>query len=147
MIYRVAYKWCGRREDAEDITQEVCIKLAEAIHSFRGDAKFSSWLYRLTLNAVRDAQRRDGRKGTVALPEELLVEDGSLSAEEGLQLQQCWQAVLGLESPEKDAVLLVFSEGLSHKQAAEVLGCAESTVSWYIHQARKQLNEWRARHG
>jgi len=62
MIFRVAYKWCGVREDAEDIAQDVCVKLGTVIHGYRAEAAFSSWLYRITLNAVRDFQRASRRR-------------------------------------------------------------------------------------
>ena len=54
-IHRTACKWLGRRQDAEDIAQEVCVKLSTAIQSFDGRAAFTSWLYRVTLNVVRDS--------------------------------------------------------------------------------------------
>ena len=62
-IFRTACKWTGKKSDAEDIAQEVCIKLATAIKSFDGRSAFHSWLYRVTLNMVRDMQRSSSRRG------------------------------------------------------------------------------------
>ncbi|MFQ5561489.1 MAG: RNA polymerase sigma factor, partial [Nitrospinota bacterium] len=62
MIFRVAYKWCGIKEDAEDIAQEVCIKLGESIRGFKFEAAFSSWLYRVTMNSAKDYYRSRNRK-------------------------------------------------------------------------------------
>ncbi|MCB1419670.1 MAG: RNA polymerase sigma factor, partial [Notoacmeibacter sp.] len=61
LIHRVALKWSGNRDDAEDIAQTVCVKLGQAIRSFRGEAKFSTWLYRLTINAAQDHHRARAR--------------------------------------------------------------------------------------
>ena len=61
-IFRTACKWTGKKSDAEDIAQEVCIKLATAIHSFDGRSAFTSWLYRVTINMVRDMQRSSTRR-------------------------------------------------------------------------------------
>jgi RNA polymerase sigma-70 factor, ECF subfamily len=56
-IYRVAWRWSASRPEAEDVAQEVCIRLAGAIGGFRGEGRFTTWLYALTLNAARDQQR------------------------------------------------------------------------------------------
>ncbi|MGB1539824.1 MAG: RNA polymerase sigma factor, partial [Rickettsiales bacterium] len=48
-IYKIAFKWCGHKQDAEDIAQEVCIKVARTIGSFKGDSAFTSWLYTITV--------------------------------------------------------------------------------------------------
>ena len=62
-IYRTAWKWCGNGDDAEDVAQEVCIKLGQAIAGFDGRSACSSWDDRLTPNAVRDLQRSRQRRG------------------------------------------------------------------------------------
>lgn len=62
-IYKTAFRWLGHKSDAEDVTQWVCMRLANAMSSFDGRSKFTSWLYRVTLNAVRDLQRTHQRIG------------------------------------------------------------------------------------
>lgn len=139
-IYRTACKWLGRRQDAEDIAQEVCVKLATAIRSFDGRSAFTSWLYRVTLNAVRDSQRsntrRDRHHGRLAEvhPEEALPEQ-----EESAATKELWAAVRALPGQQRDAVLLVYAEEMSHAEAGEIMGCKEATVSWHIHEAKKTL--------
>jgi RNA polymerase sigma-70 factor (ECF subfamily) len=54
-------------------------------------------------------------------------------------MSEIWTAVQELSPKQRDAVMLVYSEGLDHGEAAEVLGCSESTVSWHLHEARKRL--------
>ena len=67
LIHRTAWKWCGNRADAEDIAQDVCVKLGSVLAGFDHRSAFSSWLYRITLNAVRDLQRAGARRGRQAL--------------------------------------------------------------------------------
>lgn len=140
LIYRTACKWSGRRSDAEDITQEVCIKLASALRSFDGRSAFTSWLYRVTLNAVRDAQRAGARRARHATAlAEVSPDDAPPDQEEAATAGELWRAVRALPEKQRDAVLLVYAEDLSHAEAAEIMGCKEATVSWHIHEARKTL--------
>lgn len=141
MIYKIAYKWCGRREDAEDIAQNVCMKLAGKLDGFAGKASFTSWLYRMTINAANDYYRTTAKankrempftEGFDAISDEVAVDDKMIAAE-------IFAAIHGLPEPIRDAVLLVFAEDMSHKEAAKVLECAETTISWRIFKARKLL--------
>lgn len=139
-IFRIAYRWCGNREDAEDITQEACIRLGRGVAGFRGDSRFTSWLYRLVLNAAKDWQKRNTRsRHSDARLEDAADVPEPANIEDRLYARQVLTAVTALPATEKEAVILVFAEGLTHREAASVLGCAEATVSWRIHSARKRL--------
>lgn len=139
-IFRTACKWSGKRSDAEDIAQEVCIKLASALASFDGRAAFSSWLYKVTLNAVRDMQRASSRRGRhVDRLAEVQPEDAPPEQEEAATVRELWAAVRALPEKQRDAVLLVYAEDMNHAQAGEIMGCRETTVSWHIHEAKKTL--------
>ncbi len=141
MIYRVAYKWAGRREDAEDIAQNVCMKLPEKLAGFRGEADFSSWLYRLTINAAHDYLRTTGKAQAREQPfaEDFDPPSGDIPADRRLAAKQAMMAIHQLPADLRDAVLLVYAEDKNHKEAARILGCAETTISWRIFQARKKL--------
>lgn len=137
-VHSVAWRWSGNVGDAEDITQTVCARLGHAIRAFRGASRFRTWLYTLTLNAVRDHQRRQSRERRQATrflsdPTNTVVDDDQSHVE------LLWEAVRQLPEKQSDAVLLVYGEGLSHAAAADVLGCAEATISWHVHEARKRL--------
>lgn len=139
-IFRTAWQWCGNRADAEDIAQDVCVKLGSAIAGFDGRSAFSSWVYRITLNAVRDLQRAGQRRGRQAdAYAEVMPEDQPAEQEEAATNRQLWTAVRGLPEKQRDAVLLVYAEELSHAAAAEIMGIREATVSWHVHEARKTL--------
>lgn len=140
LIYRTAWKWCGNRVDAEDIAQDVCVKLGTAIAQFDGRSAFSSWVYRITLNAVRDMQRAGKRRSRHAdAYAEVSPEDEPPSQEEAATSRQLWDAVRTLPEKQRDAVLLVYAEELSHAAAAEIMGIKEATVSFHVHEARKTL--------
>ena len=140
VMYRTAYKWCGNRPDAEDITQNACIKLARSIDGFRFQAAFSSWLYRLVINTAKDWSKARPPQ-TMELE---FVPDRSQAAMAEIKIYagQVMAYVRTMTERERTALHLVFSEGLTHREAAEVMECRESTVSWYIHQARKKLQSF-----
>ncbi len=140
LIHRTAWKWCGNRTDAEDIAQDVCVKLGQAIAQFDGRSAFSSWVYRITLNAVRDLQRSTVRRARHAdAYAEVAPEEQAAEQEEAATSGQLWQAVRRLPEKQRDAVLLVYAEDLSHAAAAEIMGIKEATVSFHVHEARKTL--------
>jgi RNA polymerase sigma-70 factor (ECF subfamily) len=140
-VHAVAWRWSGNLADAEDIAQDVCVKLGQAIRSFRGTSRFRTWLYTLTLNAARDHQRKVSRErhnaGRFASDPAFSHVDAANDNSE--QVEALWAAVRCLPEKQCDAVLLVYAEGLNHAAAADVMGCSEATVSWHVHEARKRL--------
>lgn len=140
-VYKMAFHLCGHREDAEDITQMACLKVAQSIASFEGRSKFTTWLYTLVLNTFRDwtANRANTGKGRVALDDRADTLANDDNPEKNVQARQQLRALDGLPPEEREAVVLVFAHGCSHKEAADILGCAESTVSWRVHEVRKKL--------
>lgn len=140
VIYRFALKWCQQPADAEDVAQLACIKLAKSLGQFRFESAFRTWLYRLVLNCARDWQKSQARHAHGEVTDEPVAPD--LSAETGLFLAAVLAWVASLGEGFKEAVLLVLGEGLSHGEAADILGIKESTVSWRLHQVRKRLKHW-----
>src|SRR3982074_1712947 len=69
-IFALAYRTLGREEDARDVTQETFLRAFRALPGFKGDAKFSSWLYRIALNLCRDWMRRDRRAPVLQFPQD-----------------------------------------------------------------------------
>jgi len=148
LIYRAAYRFTGAREDAEDVAQEVCLKLARAIRGFRGGSSFRTWLYRVVINAAKDYIRKHATKRRHE--EEFVREQHvtgtpdraeSVSGNPGVSPEALLMEINRLPDKYRDALLLVHSEGLTHKEAGEVLRCAESTVSWRVHEGKKKLKE------
>jgi RNA polymerase sigma-70 factor (ECF subfamily) len=139
-IYRVAYRFCGNADNAEDIAQDICIGLVGKLASFKGEARFSSWLYRVTLNACRDHARR---QASIRSLHEAYGEVSALIEAAGRDTarQAAWvhEALASLDQALRETALLVVSEELSHAEAAEILGVKEATVSWRMHEVRKKL--------
>lgn len=140
VMFKMAYKWCGNQRDAEDITQEACIKLARGIGSYNGQSKFTSWLYMVVINTAKDFYKSQNRhpEGSELL-ESIVGEDDN--ADDKLYAKQVLAAVHDLPEGEKESLLLVMGQGLSHKEAAKLSGVKESTISWRIHEARKKLED------
>lgn len=142
-IHRMAWRWLGRGDGAEDVAQTVCIKLGEAIRGFRGESAFATWLYRITYNATIDHIRQSQRIEATAPSILMALADRHLppapAPDDGHASDALWIAVRGLPDQQRDAVLLVYAEDMSHAEAARIMGCAEKTVSWHLHAARKRL--------
>ena len=139
-VHGLAWQLTGSRADADDITQDVCCALVEKIGSFRGEAKFSTWLCGITFNACRDLRRR--RRSLRGFTERLTVLAGLARAPDGRDLyDSIWlrSAITRLKPAFRDAAVLVAGQQLSHAEAAEILGVAESTISWRMHEVRRLL--------
>jgi RNA polymerase sigma-70 factor (ECF subfamily) len=137
-VFRAAWRWTANRADAEDVAQDVCMRLATAVRTFRGQSSLRTLLYAITLNAVRDWGRK--RRREEAMVKGFAVQsllDAVAVADD--PVERLWDAVRLLPEQQRDAVLLVHGEGLSHAQAADAMACAEKTVSWHLHEARKRL--------
>jgi RNA polymerase sigma-70 factor (ECF subfamily) len=149
MIHRVALRFTGSTTDAEDIAQDVCVALVRKLAAFRGDALFSTWLYRVVINACRDFVRR--RASSKALVENYVAYrelDEADHADTAARLDWLEEAYLRLPADLRETVLLVVAEDMTHAQAAAVLDCAEGTIAWRMSVARKQLKlELETEHG
>jgi RNA polymerase sigma-70 factor (ECF subfamily) len=140
-IHRIAWRWCGDADDAEDIAQDVSIKLARSIRSWRGESAFSTWLYRIVLNSVRDRQRSMAaeKRRVEAFAVQALVDAQGGGNQPDDPAARLWSAVGKLPERQRDTVLLVHGEGMAHGEVAEILGVSEGTVSFHIHEAKKKL--------
>ncbi|MEQ9111642.1 MAG: RNA polymerase sigma factor [Rhodospirillaceae bacterium] len=141
LIYRIAFQMVRTQSDAEDIAQDTCIKMARKLHTYKFEANFTTWLYRLTQNTAKDWLRKAYRKHERPLPEGFDMAANMPSPERQAAARETLGLIDQLPRKIKAAVLLVFRDGLSHREAADTLGCAETTVSWRIHQARKILSD------
>jgi len=140
-IYRLAWRLIGTREDAQDVAQDVCVKLAGAVRSFRGEAGFATWLYRVAYNTAIDHIRARERLRRGERPDVVVLFQGraAQSAEADLAGAELWEEVRRLPPQQRDAVILIYAEDLTHAEAAAIMGCTEKTVSWHLHEARKRL--------
>lgn len=144
LVYRAAFKWCGAREAAEDVAQEVFIKVARSIGKFKGDSALTTWLYRITVNTAKDLHRSEGakRRREETFANESKWEADGRTHDNPVADGAVYEALDTLSEKLKEAALLVLAEGMSHREAAAVIGCAETTVSWRVFQARKKLRHY-----
>jgi len=139
-ILSLGHRLLGNRAEAEDLAQDICVGIASKIRSFRGEARFTTWLYRVVLNAGRDALRRRATRGSAhqgyAEADALRRAGDAARAAEAEWLR----AALGaLKDDLRETVILVLDHELTHAEAGAVLGISENTVSWRLHEARKAL--------
>ena len=137
MIFSLCYRMTGSVPDAEDLTQETFITAHQEMETFRGKSKVSSWLYRIGMNRCLNWKKRRERQQKL---HEQWSDHRELSAEvDGDKEGRVQEALMQLSIDERAAVILVIYEGLKHSEAAAALGCAETTVSWRLFQARRKL--------
>lgn len=129
-VYRLALSLSGRPADADDIAQEVFVAVIRGLPQFRGDAKVSTWIYRIAIRAAMRWRARHPHQET--LPESLTANDQTVPLD-------LINAINALPVTSRIVISLVSVEGLTHAEAGEVLGVAEGTVSSRLHTARKQL--------
>lgn len=150
MIHALTYRMTGSSADAEDLAQETFLQAYEQIGSFRGSAKFSTWLYRIAVNTCLNWRQSEQRRFQLQVncAEELSIrhphENGSSSAGPANDVQA---ALLKLPAKQRAAIVLTIYDGLNHAEAAAVLNCSETTVSWRVFTARRRLKLLLSRNG
>lgn len=139
-IHGLAWQLTGSRADAEDVAQDVCCALVEKLGSFRGEAKFTTWLCGITVNACRDHHRR--RRSFRGLTDRLTVLAG-ITSPTADPYDAIWLkgAIARLKPAYRETAVLVAGQQLSHAEAAEILGVAEATVSWRMSEIRRLLSD------
>ena len=148
MVYRVAYQFAGNHHDAEDIAQEVFLKVYRSLDRFRQDAQLTSWLYRIVMNACIDHRRRQSPASSAPFGEE--AERRMLNTPEecpgpeacayGGELGAVLQSEIA-QLPHGQRIVFVMRhhQGLKLSEIAEALGLAEGTVKWQLHAAVHRL--------
>jgi len=139
-IHGLAWQLTGSRSDADDIAQDVCCTLVDKIRSFRGDAEFTTWMCSIVFNATRDFRRR--RRSFAGFTDRLAVLAGLVTPPDGRDAYDAvWMksAIARLKPAYRNAAILVAGQQLTHAEAAEILGVAEATVSWRMHEVRRMI--------
>ena len=143
-VFSIAvYSSGGDRAVADDVTQQIFLKLFTAIRQFRGDSEFTTWLYRLVVNACRDEKRRSRRLlpwgETVAMrnPSDKKPQEKQYAR---LEVAEAVQAAIGELKPKfRLPILLKYIEGLSYEEIASVMGCSKGTVASRLNRGHSQL--------
>ena len=148
-IYALAYRVIGKEEDARDVCQDAFLRAYRALPGFKGQAKFSSWLYRIALNLCRDWIRRQRRAPVSQLPEdmdaiELASEKGPVESIEDLVARRELSAIVEeatseLSEEQRTAIILKEYHGMTFQEIADMQGCPLSTVKTRLYQGLSLL--------
>jgi RNA polymerase sigma factor, sigma-70 family len=160
-VYNTVYHAIGNRDDAFDVSQEVFIKAYRALKNFRGDCKFSTWLYKIAMNASKDYIRDKSKHRTVSLsdwtdddismkPPEIIEEAVTANPEESYERDEqrdaVRKAIANLSEDHRNVIVLRDIEGYSYEEIAEMLDIEVGTVKSRINRARnavkENLKEW-----
>jgi RNA polymerase sigma-70 factor (ECF subfamily) len=154
-IYALAYRTIGREEDARDVCQETFLRAYRALPGFRGQAKFSSWLYRIALNLCRDWVRRERRTPVVQPPEDGDLMEMAAAAEPSESIEDLVarkdlarsveRAMALLPEEQRTAIVLKEYQGLTFQEIADLVGCPLSTVKTRLYQGLTVLRRELAR--
>jgi RNA polymerase sigma-70 factor, ECF subfamily len=146
-IYRFILKNIGQTAIAEELTQETFVEAYRKLPTFKGEAKFSSWLFGIALNRVRNYINRSPDRHHYYLPVEVLRHDITADGnpaqclERKQSLLALQQAIYTLPTELQEGLILVVLEGLSYEEAAQIMGIPIGTVKSRVHRARDLLRE------
>ena len=139
-IYRIGARILGDPDEAADLAQDVCIALPGRLSSWRGESRFTTWLYRVVVNAARDSlRRRSARQRNERSYGEVEALARDVDATRACEASWLWRVLGRLPGDLRMTVVLVLDENLRHAEAGAILGVSESTVSWRMHEVRKRL--------
>ena len=156
-IYALAYRVIGREEDARDVCQETFLRAYRSLAGFKGQAKFSSWLYRIALNLCRDWIRRQRRAPVSQLPEEIDVLEAAAATEPTESIEDLVarrelsavveEAMAKLPDEQRTAIILKEYHGMTFQEIADLQGCPLSTVKTRLYQGLSVLRRQLERQG
>lgn len=139
-LFSLCFRLMGTRPDAQDLTQEICAALPAKLQKYDGKARFSTWLYRVAVNAAHDKRRK---RATYARATEGWGdwEINRIATNEETQNGLDWltQAMNTLPPELRDTLALTLEDEMTHKQAGDVLGVSEGTISWRMAEVKKKL--------
>jgi RNA polymerase sigma-70 factor (ECF subfamily) len=146
MIHSLTFRMTGSLADGEDLAQQTFLRAYEQLGSFRGGAKFSSWLYRIAVNTCLNWRRREMRRRQLhaawADNSSRQRAEPAHPADENDLGRRVQEALMKLPAKQRAAMVLTVYDGFNHAEAARILGCSETTVSWRIFAARNKLKRW-----
>jgi RNA polymerase sigma-70 factor (ECF subfamily) len=139
-VFGLCWRLTGSRSEAEDLTQDICASLPVKLAGWRGEARFTTWLYRVTVNAAHDRRRRQAthQRASAGWGDWEVNRQAELA--EAAEAQD-WltRAMQHLPGELRDTVALIFGEDLTQAEAGAVLGLSEGTIAWRMAEVKKHL--------
>ncbi len=138
-LFGLCFRLMGSQFEAEDLCQDICAALPAKLSRFEGGSAFSTWLYRVAVNAAHDRRRRAATRAKAASGwGDWEVNRTEVNKEQAEAQDWLMQAIGGLPDDLRDTVALVMDD-LNHREVGEVLGISEGTVSWRMSEVKKHL--------
>lgn len=151
-IYNIALRIVGNYDDANDLAQEVLIRIFKSIGSFKQQSSFSTWIYRITTNVCLDEIRKRKNRKVISLDEEIKLDDGEMKrqivsddplpedmAEKSEMRKIVNDAINRLSEEHKIVIVLRDIQGFSYEEISQIIKCPEGTVKSRINRARQVL--------
>lgn len=145
-LFGLAFRLTGSRADAEDLTQDICAALPAKLLKYRGESRFSTWVYRVIVNAANDRRRRAATRSKAADGwGDWEINRRAADAETKDQVDWLTTVMLSLPTDMRDTLALLLDDELTHAEAAKVLNVSEGTISWRMSEAKKKLRDLAAK--
>lgn len=146
-LFGLCFRLTGSRAEAEDLTQDICLALPGKLSGYRAQAKVTTWLYRVAVNAATDRRRRQASYSRATDGWADWEVDRVKTSEEGAEATEwLFGAMAGLSPSLRDTLALVLDD-VTHADAAETLGVTEGTISWRVAEAKKKLRALKEKEG
>lgn len=141
ILYKVCNAYCRNREDQDDLVQEIVVQLWRSFGAFDGRVRFSTWMYRIALNVAISFYRREKtRKRFTISAEEHLLNVGVTPANAPEEILLLYQLIGDLD-PLNKALMLLYLDGNSYAEIAEVLGISETNVATKLSRLKKRMQD------
>ncbi len=142
ILHKICNIYCDDAEQRKDLSQEILIQLWKSYSSFRGDAKFSSWMYRVALNVALQHLRKKKRSDSYSISDDLHNLVASTSESEILEenIKQLHHAIKQLNDIEK-AIIMLYLDGKKHEEIAEIVGITQNYVRVKMNRIKEKLRK------
>ena len=141
-LFGLAFRLTGSRADAEDLTQDICAALPAKLRGYRGESRYSTWVYRVVVNAAHDRRRRAATRVKASDGwGDYEVNRRAADTETKGQIDWLNETMKALPSDIRDTLALLLDDELTHAEAGKVLNVSEGTISWRMSEAKKKLRE------
>ena len=141
ILYKVCNSYCRNRDDREDLAQEIVVQLWRSFSTFDESFRFSTWMYRIALNvAISFYRRESSRKRYVLSDDERVLNAVDETASQPAEIQDLYQFIEGLD-PLNKALVLLYLDGDSYSEIADVLGISETNAATKISRLKQTMKQ------
>ena len=150
-VFRLALRMCGNEADADEVAQEAFLSAWKGLPNFRGESRFSTWLYQLTTHAAIDLMRREKRQAAAEDIDEITTADDGPSPQQQVERTETQReirsALMQLPEEYRQVLLLRFMQELSYEEIGRALKLPVGTVKSRLNRAKAQLKDILSRSG